>query len=68
MELDEIINPKKVLNRRMEQAEHGTPNPTAAMEAAEPDHAGTKPFTKAWSTQERMEQQKMLAQKLRERK
>lgn len=66
-EVSEVINPKRTLNRRMEQAEHGTPTPTAAMEAAEPNHQGTKPFTKAWSQEERLEHARGLAAALRNR-
>lgn len=59
MDLNEIINPKKTLVRRMAEAEGEGPKQETRWE-------GTK-FGKAWTLQEKSEQAKALARKLRER-
>lgn len=63
MEPDEIINPRKTLQRRMAAA--GLDGPVAA---SAPASAPSGPrFGKQFSTAERMEQQRKLAEMLRKR-
>jgi hypothetical protein len=59
VELNEIINPKKTLQRREAAQEVELP-------ASAPPSAGAK-FGKAWTPQEKADQAKALAKKLRER-